>query len=55
MLIRIAPVVYLVIGLLVAAQHNYFTDVNTISRVLSAALAVIFWPLVLIGVNLVVI
>jgi hypothetical protein len=52
MLARIAPVVYLVIGLFVAAQHSYFAHLDTIGRVLSAILAVILWPLVLLGVHL---
>jgi hypothetical protein len=52
MLARIAPAVYLVIGLFVAAQHSYFAHLDTVGRVLSAILAVILWPLVLLGVHL---
>jgi hypothetical protein len=52
MIRRILPLVYLVIGLLVAAQHSYLTHLNTASRILSAVLAILLWPLVLLGVNL---
>jgi hypothetical protein len=49
---RILPIVYLLIGLLVAAQHNYLTNLTTVSRILSAVLAIVLWPLILFGVNL---
>jgi hypothetical protein len=52
MLARIAPVLYLVIGLFVAAQHSYFAHLDTVGHILSAVLAVVLWPLVLLGVNL---
>jgi hypothetical protein len=44
--------VYLVIGIIVAATHDYFENLDTVKRLLSAVLAVILWPLVLFGVNL---
>jgi hypothetical protein len=46
------PLVYLVIGLLVAAQHSYLTHLTTASRILSAVLSILLWPLVLFGVDL---
>jgi len=49
---RIVPIVYLVIGVVVAAQHNYLAHLNTASRILSAVLAILLWPLVLFGVHL---
>lgn len=44
--------VYLIVGLIVASTHDYFKHVDTAKRVLSAALAVVLWPLVLLGVDL---
>jgi hypothetical protein len=44
--------VYLVVGLLVAAQHGYLGSLTTVSKVISAVLAVVLWPLVLLGVHL---
>ena len=44
--------VYLVIGIAVAATHDYFEKLNTLRLVLSALLAVLLWPLVLLGIDL---
>jgi hypothetical protein len=33
-------------------MHNYFMDVNTGKEIVSAVLAVLLWPLLLIGINL---
>lgn len=49
---RIVPLVYLLIGLLVAYQHSYLTNVTTLGRILSAVLAIVLWPLVLLGIHL---
>ena len=44
--------VYLVIGLTVANSHHYFLHVHSLSSVLSAVLAVVLWPLILLGADL---
>lgn len=44
--------VYLVIGVIVAATHNYFDHLRTVKLIVSALLALLLWPLVLLGVNL---
>jgi hypothetical protein len=44
--------IYLVIGIIVASTHDYFKNIDTAKRVLSAVLAVLLWPLVLLGVDL---
>jgi hypothetical protein len=41
--------VYLVIGVVVAYAENYLENVDRTKRLLSAALAVVLWPLVLVG------
>ena len=41
--------VYLVIGVVVAAVNDYFDSLSTVGRVVSAVVAVVLWPLVLIG------
>lgn len=48
----IVSIVYFVIGLVVASGHAYFAHLNAVMPVLSAILAVLLWPLVLLGVNL---
>jgi hypothetical protein len=45
-------VVYFVVGVVVAASHHYFTHVSALKPVLSVLLAVVLWPLLLLGVNL---
>ncbi len=53
MVYRILPFIYLIVGVVVASQHGYLAHVNTVSRVLSAILSIVLWPLVLLGVSLV--
>jgi hypothetical protein len=48
----IGSVIYLIIGVILASSHHYFTHASTLKPVLSAALAVILWPLLLLGINL---
>ena len=48
---RIVLIIYLVIGLVIAASKNYL-DIDNVKDIISAALAIVLWPLVLFGVNL---
>ncbi|HEV8685743.1 MAG TPA: hypothetical protein VGQ84_00555 [Gaiellaceae bacterium] len=41
--------IYLVVGVVVAAVNNYFDSLGTIGRVLTVILAVLVWPLLLLG------
>lgn len=51
MIRRIIPVVYVLIGAVIASQHGYFASLTTIRTIASAILAIVAWPLVLFGVN----
>jgi hypothetical protein len=42
-------VVYIVIGVVVAYAEDYFDNVEKTKRLISAILAVLLWPLVLLG------
>ena len=44
--------VYLIIGVIIAASHHYFEHLDALKPIASAVLAVLLWPLVLFGVNL---
>lgn len=44
--------VYVVVGVAIAASYDYFERLNTFRRVLSAILAIFLWPLVLLGIDL---
>jgi len=45
-------IVYVVIGAFVAAANKYFSDVGTIEGVASAVIAILLWPLILIGIDI---
>jgi hypothetical protein len=47
-------IVYLVIGVIVAADRNYFDHLGSVDRIASAIFEVLLWPLVLLGVDVVV-
>jgi hypothetical protein len=49
---KIIALAYLVIGIVVAATNDYFVHLGNIKRILSALLAILLWPLVLLGVDL---
>lgn len=44
--------VYLVVGVVVAESNDYLTGLDSLETILSAILAVLLWPLVLLDVNL---
>jgi hypothetical protein len=44
--------IYLVVGVAVAASYEYFEKLSTLRRILSAVLAVVLWPLLLLGIDL---
>jgi hypothetical protein len=45
-------VAYLVAGGIIAATHHYWSNLHNIKQIVSALLATVLWPLVLLGVNL---
>ena len=45
-------IVYLVVGIIVAASHHYFAHLGGVKSIGAAVLAIFLWPLVLFGVNL---
>jgi hypothetical protein len=49
---RVVLVVYVVVGLLVAQSHHYFAHLSGVKSVGSAVLAVLLWPLILLGISL---
>ena len=44
--------IYVIVGVAVAATHNYFEHINGWRGVVSAVLAIFLWPLILLGINL---
>lgn len=46
------PIAYVIIGAFVAAANDYFAHVGTIGRIASAVIAILVWPLILLGVDI---
>jgi hypothetical protein len=44
--------VYLALGVWIAATHDYFDKLRGVRAIVSLILAVVLWPLVLLGVDL---
>ncbi len=43
---------YMFVGVAMAGSHHYFDNIDSIRTFGSAVLAILLWPLVLIGINL---
>jgi hypothetical protein len=52
MLRNLLVIVYLLVGLVVASNNGYLANLGDINSLVSAALAVLLWPLVLLGIDL---
>ena len=44
--------VYLGIGVVVAASKDYLDNLETLKRIVSAVLAILLWPLLFLGIDL---
>lgn len=49
---RLLFIVYLAIGVAVAASKDYLENLDTVRRLASAVLAILLWPLLLVGIDL---
>ena len=43
------PVLWVIVGVVVAAVYDYFDSLGTIGRILTVIVAVLFWPILLFG------
>jgi hypothetical protein len=43
---------YLVAGAIIADTHHYYAHLHTAKQIGSAALAILLWPLLFLGINL---
>ena len=48
----IGVIIYIIIGVIMASNRGYLSQLGSISNSLSALLAIVLWPLMLLGVNL---
>ena len=49
--VSLVTVIWLIAGVIVASSHHFFAQLQTLSQVLSAILAVLVWPLVLLHIH----
>ncbi|HEX7276491.1 MAG TPA: hypothetical protein VF244_03890 [Acidimicrobiales bacterium] len=50
--LSLGSIIWIVIGVLVAADRGYLDHLDTLSGILSALLAVLVWPLLLLGIHI---
>jgi hypothetical protein len=44
--------VYIGVGVVVAASKDYLDNLETLKRIVSAVLAILLWPLLFLGIDL---
>ena len=49
---RLLGLIWVIVGVALAAQKHYLEHLSTLRVVLSAVLAIALWPLLLLGINL---
>ena len=49
--VRLGVLVYVVVGCVIAAQRDFFDKLETVDGIASAVLAVLLWPLLLLGIH----
>ena len=49
---NLALLAYVIFGVIVASQHDYYNHIATVSQVVSAIVATALWPLIVLGANL---
>lgn len=48
----LGAVIYLVAGGIISATHHYWRNLDTVKQIVSAVLALLLWPLLLVGIDL---
>ena len=49
---KLLGAIYVAIGIFLAANKHYFQNLDTPKLVLSAVIAILLWPLLLLGIDL---
>jgi hypothetical protein len=50
--LRLLALVYVIVGVALAGSHHYLSHLTTWRQILSAILAILLWPLILLGISL---
>ncbi|HEX8976487.1 MAG TPA: hypothetical protein VF781_08245 [Solirubrobacteraceae bacterium] len=48
----LGSILWLIVGIILAASHHYLNNVGNLKPLISAVLAILLWPLLLLGINL---
>ena len=48
----LGSILWLIVGILLAVSHHYLNRVDSLKPLISALLAILLWPLLLLGINL---
>jgi hypothetical protein len=48
----IGSLLWIIVGVVVSRSHNYLAHVDTWRQVVSVVLAIVLWPLLLLGISL---
>jgi hypothetical protein len=48
----LGSILWLIVGILLASSHHYLANVDKLKPLVSAVLAILLWPLLLLGINL---
>ena len=49
---KLLGLIYVAVGVFVASSKDYLDNPDTVKRLLSALLAILLWPLLLLGIDL---
>jgi hypothetical protein len=49
---KLLGLIYVAIGIFVAQSKDYLDNLETLTRIVSAVLAIVLWPLLFLGVDL---
>ena len=52
MRLSLSSIIWLIVGVLLASSHHYLNTSTRSSRSCPALLAIVLWPLLLLGINL---
>jgi hypothetical protein len=50
--VSLVTIVWIVVGVLLASSHHYLNHLGGVKPIVSALLAILLWPLLLLGINL---
>jgi hypothetical protein len=48
----LGSILWLIVGILLASSHHYLANVDKLKPLVSAVLAILLWPLLLLGIDL---